>query len=84
MTTAYANTVRGRLWAGFKAQPMGVVLCMMTLLTAIVSIRALLVGRVLTLNWYRVSPSRLAVGFVGLLIAAWAYTIVVALLDGPA
>ena len=82
MTTAFAYTVRGRWIAAFDAQPAGWVICLGVIVTAGAALTVLLTGKAWHLNWYRATPTRVALIVVGLLMGAWAYKIVRALAVG--
>lgn len=79
MTTAFAQTVRGRWLAAFNVQPAGWALCVGVMAAGGLALSVLCTGQAWQLNWYRVTPVRLAVIVVGLLLAGWAYKIVHAL-----
>ncbi len=76
MTTAFAHTVRGHWVRALRAQPMGWLLAMGTILVIGPALVSLVLGGVWIVNWYRVSLVRLLYGFVLLSAAAWAYKIV--------
>ncbi len=76
MTTAFAHTVRGQWGRAFVAQPMGWALALATGLAVTLTLNVLVTGNVWTLNWYRVSASRLVFAIFALLLAAWAWRIV--------
>ena len=52
------------------------------IVTAGAAFTVLLTGKTWHLNWYRVTPTRVALIVVGLLMGAWAYKIVRALAVG--
>lgn len=82
MTTAFALTVRGRWWEAFNAQPTGWALCVLVMVTAVLAGSAVVTGKSWRVNWYRISPVRVVLIGVGLLLAGWAYKIVAGLADG--
>ena len=82
MTTAFAYTVRGRLFSAFLAQPVGLFLALGTVATAGISLCVLLTGKVWKVNWYRVRPGPLAVALFGLLLSGWAFKIIAGMISG--
>lgn len=82
MTTAFAHTVRGQLVAAFRAQPAGLILALATIASAIGSLGALLTGRTWTVNWYRVSPTRVVIVAVVLILGGWLYKVVSGVASG--
>jgi hypothetical protein len=75
MTTAFAHAVRGHWVAAFIAQPMGFLMAVLTGIIAIGSAAAVVQGRTWTINWYRLHPSRVAIGLMVGFAAGWAYKI---------
>ena len=82
MTTAFAHTVRGRWTIALRAQPAGWLLCVGTMATMGLALSVVITGKTWVVNWYRISPTRLVLVGVGLLLAGWAYKIVAVVLDG--
>lgn len=82
MTTAFAYTVRGELGAAFSAQPAGFALALMTVIAASLSLSIVITGNVWAVNWYRVSPTRVMLGAVLLVLAGWGYKVVAGLVSG--
>ncbi len=77
MTTAFAHTVRGQWIRAAVVQPMGFVLALACVVAMILATDVLITGCGWRVNWYRVSPTMLAIA-VGLLAAAsWGYKVVV-------
>lgn len=76
MTTAYSYTVRGRLIAGFSAQPFGFVLALGTILSVGLSAVIVVSGKTWRVNWYRISPNRTVLLLVVCFVLAWLYKIV--------
>lgn len=76
MTTAFSLAVRGRFFAAFTAQPAGLVFAMLTAFAAAQAISALWLGRVWTLDWYRVTPNRLIASGVAVVLGSWAYKVI--------
>ncbi len=83
MTTAFAHAVRGQFIPAFHAQPAGLVLALLTALTALASASVLLTARVWTVNWYRISPVRVGAMLVFILLAGWLYKLLIVLTDKP-
>ena len=82
MTTAFANTVRGRVLAAFHAQPAGLVLALCTMIAAGMSLVVLFTGKVWAVNWYRVPPMGVAIALVLLVLGGWIFKIVVGVVAG--
>jgi len=82
MTTACADLVHGHVWRSFVDQPMGFVLSLGTGVVGVVALAAVLSGRVVWINWYRVSPVRVVWAFMVLFVASWGFKIVVGLATG--
>jgi len=75
MTTAFALTVRGRLVAAALAQPMGLLLCLLTIVILVLALREAWTLRAVRVNWYRVRPRYVITAAVVLTAAAWGYKI---------
>ncbi len=82
MTTAFAHTVRGELGSAFRAQPAGLVLALATLLAASVSLGVMLTGNVWLVNWYRLSPVRVTLLLLAVVLSGWAYKVTVGVISG--
>lgn len=82
MTTAFSFTVRGRFWAAFSAHPGGLFLALSTVAALSVSLSVLVTGRVWRVNWYRVTPFRLSITVVTVVLGGWAYKVIVGLISG--
>jgi hypothetical protein len=82
MTTAFAYTVRGRLFRAFMAQPTGMLLAIATIATAVVASWSLATGRAPRISIPILSPYRLFTILLVLLIGGWAFKIVVGLANG--
>lgn len=79
MTTAFSYTVRGRFVAAFHAQPAGFLLAMATAVIAGVALSVIATGRVWTVNWYRVSPAKMVIALISILVGGWLYKLIVSL-----
>lgn len=73
MTTSFALTMRGRWISAFLVQPFGFLLATAVLAAAVGSIMVLKTGKVWVLNWWRISPWWVVVGFLGLLLLGWGF-----------
>ena len=82
MTTSFALMMHGRPYAAIIAQPAGALLCLATLVAAIVSGAIATTGRVRLLNWSRIGPVRLALSLAFIFLGGWAFKIVHGLLAG--
>jgi len=79
MTTAFAHTARGQLASAFHAQPAGLALAIAVAVSAMAAGGTLVTGRTYRVNWFRLSPTGVGFGVVGLLQGAWVYKIVTTL-----
>lgn len=75
MTTAFSHTVRGEFISAILAQPLGWLLAMTTFALLVRSFYALITGVTWRINWYRVSPTWVALMILTLASASWAYKI---------
>ena len=82
MTTAFACTVRGQIWAALNAQAAGFLLAVATMLTALLGATAAITGRRPSINWYRVNPMRVLWICIATFVGAWALKIVLGLAAG--
>ncbi len=82
MTTAFAHSLRGELLSAFHAQPAGLALALATVLAASIALSVLVTGKVWAVNWYRVSPTRVALAAVLLVLGAWGYKLAVGVITG--
>ncbi len=82
MTTAFAYTVRGNLLRAFLAQPTGMVLALATVATALGSIWVLITGRIPPVRVPYITPYRLFLVLIVLLLGGWAFKIAYGLATG--
>ena len=82
MTTAFSHTVRGELLSAFSAHPGGLGFALATVATGAVALGVLLTGKVWAVNWYRVTPLRIVVALVVLIVGGWGFKIAVGLMRG--
>ena len=82
MTTAFAHTVRGELWAAFNAHPGGFAFGLATIIALSVSLSVLITGKVWRVNWYRVSPARVTLAIALIWLGGWGYKLAVGLISG--
>ncbi len=75
MTTAFSNTVRGRLVAAFIAQPAGLAMCLMTVAGVPIAFVLAATGRMPYVNWDRLAV-RLMLGLALLILAGWGFKII--------
>jgi hypothetical protein len=80
MTTAFANTVRGRLWRAAQAQPAGTLLALLTAALACLALVVMITGRRLEINWYRINPMHVLIGGIAVFLGSWIFKIVTVLL----
>lgn len=77
MTTAYAHMLHGEVFASFKTQPMGALLCLGTAMTMWASLYVASTGLPGAIWLNRIPSLRLVVVFVTLILCAWAYKVIV-------
>lgn len=77
MTTAFAYAVRGRLLSAIAAQPAGGLFALGVMLILAASVRGMVTGASLRINWYRVPPSAVAISVVAMVLLAWGYKILI-------
>lgn len=82
MTTAFAYTVRGQWLRAFMAQPAGFLMAIGTAAAALVAVWVLVTGRWPLRMALVVTPYRLFLGLLVLLLGGWAFKLVVGLLAG--
>lgn len=82
MTTAFAHVVRGQWWRAFLAQPAGFVLALMTIAGTLLGGRMVLTNRWPVRLAAVVTPYRLCLGVLVLLIGGWAFKLVYGLATG--
>ncbi len=76
MTTAFASTVRGHWLAAVLTQPLGFALALVSILCVPLSLAVLITGKVWRINWYRISPNRVAFGILVFFGLAWGFKII--------
>jgi hypothetical protein len=79
MTTAFAYAVRGRFLAAFLAQPAGLLLALGTAAAVAVAAWVLVTGRVPNVRLPIITPYRLFLGLLVILMGSWAFKIVLGL-----
>lgn len=82
MTTAFAHTVRGQWLRAFWVQPAGFVLAVGTIAFLGISAWTVVRGRWPRLTGWWLTPYRLFLGLLILLLGAWAFKIVTGLATG--
>lgn len=82
MTTAFSYSVRGRLISAIQAQPAGFLLAMLTLMTAIASVRVIFTGKVWVVNWYRISPAIVTIAAIAVILLGWIFKLVMGVMNG--
>ncbi len=79
MTTAFSHTANCDLIKAFTVQPTGTVLALFTAVVAIFAALAVVFGFSLAPLGYFVSQPRTVIAFAALLLAGWAYTLLLTL-----
>lgn len=82
MTTAFSYSVRGRLISAIQAHPAGFLLAILTMMTAIVSVRVICTGKVWVVNWYRISPAIVIVAAIAVILLGWIFKLVMGIMNG--
>lgn len=82
MTTAFAHTVRGQLVRAFIAQPTGLALALATIVAAIGSAWTLATGRLPPVRIPVLTPYRLLLLLLVLLVGGWAFKLLTGLANG--
>lgn len=82
MTTAFALAVRGRWIRAFLAQPAGLALALAIAAAALLGLRALLTGRDAAFLFRWVSPYRLFLSLLVILLAGWGFKLAYGILSG--
>jgi len=75
MTTAFANTLHGRPLAAIKAQPAGFALAIATILAALASLRAFVLGRWPLIPFWNWSPYRVFLTVLIVLTGSWIWKV---------
>ena len=83
MTTAFAHTVRGQWIRAFWVQPAGFVFALGCIATCLGAVRTIILGRLPQFNIMFLTPYRLFLGLLVLLLGGWGFKIVVMLLQTP-
>lgn len=81
MTTAFANTVRGRFTSAFVAHPGGMVLCLLSMTGLGYGVYVAASGRRVWIHWDRIGV-RLMLGFGLLILLGWGFKMAHGLLTG--
>jgi hypothetical protein len=82
MTTAFSLLMHGHPWLAVKAQPLGAVLCLGTMLLLPLAVYFSVSGRTTHMDWDRLGPTRVALTLVLLFLGGWAFKIAYGLLTG--
>ena len=82
MTTAFAHFSQGDFLASIHTQPAGFILALVVAATAMIAGYGLIVGRIWTINWYRVRPAWPVIVLALLLLTSWGYKILTTLAAG--
>ncbi|MBU0719563.1 MAG: DUF2752 domain-containing protein [Planctomycetes bacterium] len=82
MTTAFAHTVRGQLVAAFWANPAGLIFAIGTIAAGAVSLSVVFTGKVWAVNWYRISPSKLAIVAILIVVGGWMFKLIAGVAAG--
>lgn len=77
MTTAYSHAVRGEIPSAFFAQPMGLLLAILTMLIVFGGFFSLITGYSFTWLQYQFPPSKVFIVFVVLTLASWGLKILI-------
>lgn len=83
MTTAFAHTVRGQWLRAFWVQPAGFLLALGCIATCLGAVRTVIIGRMPRFNIMFLTPYRLFLGLLVLLLGGWGFKMVVTLQNAP-
>lgn len=75
MTTAFAHLVRGRAASAFLTQPFAFLLAVAVVLCVPLSLQVLWTAKTWRINWYRLSPNRVASAILVLFLLSWGYKV---------
>lgn len=82
MTTSFALMMHAKPIEAVLTQPAGAVLCLATMGTLLLSVRVALTGLAPNVNWDRLGPIRIMLGFGLLLLAGWGFKMAYGILTG--
>ncbi len=71
MTTSFSLLMHGRPIDAFIAQPAGATLCLGAMIGLMLAAHAAATGRVIQVDWDRIGPVRLMLGFALLVVGGW-------------
>jgi hypothetical protein len=74
--------MHGRPLRALAAQPLGALLCLATFAAVLLGAWSAATGRRLVVDWYRVTPTGLALAIGGTILVAWGVKIVIGLASG--
>lgn len=82
MTTAFAHTVRGQFFEALRSQAGGFALALLTIAVAVGALWALLSGRPPRIAWHVITPYRLLLAMLLILLGGWFVKIAIGWFDG--
>lgn len=71
MTTSFSLMMHGRPIDAFIAQPAGAALCLGAMIGLVLAVHAAATGRVIQVDWERLGPVRLMLGFALFVVGGW-------------
>lgn len=82
MTTSFSLLMHGRPIDAFIAQPAGATLCFGAMIGFMLAVHAAATGRVIQVDWDRIGPVRLMLGFALLVVGGWGLKMVIGFATG--
>lgn len=82
MTTSFSLMMHGRPLDAVVAQPAGALLCLAALVGFILACQTAATGRVIQVDWDRLGPVRLMLGFALLIVGGWALKMAIGFATG--
>jgi hypothetical protein len=82
MTSAFTLAVHGHLFDAFVTQPAGAALCMLTILMLPLSLWTVATGNSVSVDWNRLGPVRVSLGFAMFFLGAWGFKLLLMLSAG--
>ena len=82
MTTSFSLMMHGRPVDSFMAQPAGAVLSLGAMLGLILACQTVVTGRVIQVDWDRLGPVRVMLGFALLIVGGWATKLAIGFATG--
>ena len=82
MTTSFSLMMHGRPIDAFIAQPAGAAVCLGAMIGVVLAVHAAATGRVIQVDWDRLGPVRLMLGFALFVLGGWAVKMAIGFSNG--